>query len=278
MKKIISTICRSTTLTEHQAWWLLEHITKKTAIELRYTSQEKLLDDQQKLLDQAIIDIFVHNKPLAYILGTMPFLDLLLDVQAPTLIPRPETEYWVADLITNLRKTGVKKLTILDIGTGSGCIALALAQAFKQAHVYAIDIAPAAIKLAEQNGKKNDLHNVTFLQSNLFESLPTDLKFDLIVSNPPYIDPAIQLDQSVIAWEDYNALFAQNQGLAVIEKIIEQAPNHLNLHPIFSHQLIIEVDSLHAKTVANIARKNNFIIHDIQQDQFARDRTIWAKL
>lgn len=275
MNQIINQIIQSTKLTSQQAWWLLEFITDKSRSQLQFSS-EKLTVNQQEELYESIKQISVHHKPLAYILGWVPFLDLKLLVTPPTLIPRPETESWVHELIVKLQKTTNKNLTILDIGTGSGCIALSLAQAFPESHVYAIDIAQSAIILAQKNATHNGITNITFLQSDLFANLPVNLKFDLIVSNPPYIDPTAQLDSSVLNWEDHGALFAKNQGMLIIEQIAAQAKNYLKRNDELLNQLVIEIDASQGDIVKNIIENSGFKHVQIQKDQFDRDRTVWA--
>ena len=274
--KMINQILKKTNLSQQQAWWLLEFVTSKTRTELQYSSVE-LSHAQQTQLDEYIKQITVHHKPLAYILGWVPFLDLKLLVQPPTLIPRPETEAWVDELINGIKKSNHEKLTILDIGTGSGCIALSLAQALPSAQIYALDIANSALELAQKNAELNQIKNITFLQSDLFSNLPADIKFDLIVSNPPYIDPAVQLDQSVAAWEDHGALFAPDHGLQIIEQIIQQAKNYLKKNNELEYQLVMEIDVSQGDIVKKICANCGFESVEIKKDQFDRDRTVWIK-
>lgn len=276
MLQIINSIVQQTNLSSQQAWWLLEFVTNKTRTQLQF-STETLTSEQQQKLEMHIKEIAIDHKPLAYILGWVPFLDLKLLVTPPTLIPRPETENWVDEVINAIRKTKTEYLTILDIGTGSGCIALSLAQAFPIAHVYAIDIASSAIELAQKNATLNNLSNVTLLQSDLFSNLPQDLQFDLIVSNPPYINPAAQLQASVLNWEDHGALFAKNQGMQVIEQITQKAHHHLKKNNELKHQLIMEIDASQGNIVKELLEHQGFDSVEIRKDQFDRDRTVWCK-
>ena len=276
MLKTINHIIQATSLSPQQAWWLLEFITDTTRTQLQF-STESLTAEQQQKLDLCIKEIAIDHKPLAYILGWVPFLDLKLLVTPPTLIPRPETESWVNELIESITHIQKQKLTILDIGTGSGCIALSLAQAFPTSHVYAVDIAPSAIELAQKNAQLNNISNVTFLQSDLFSNLPADLKFDLVVSNPPYINPAAQLDASVLNWEDHGALFANNQGMQIIEQIVQQAKNHLKKNNELKYQLVMEFDVSQGDIVKNLLESCGFNDIEIRKDQFDRDRTVWCK-
>lgn len=276
MKNIIQKIVEATHLSPQQAWWLLEFITDKNRSDLQFSS-EPLTVHQEKQLEEYIQHIAIDHKPLAYILGWVPFLDLKLFVTPPTLIPRPETESWVDELIIAIKKSGTENLTILDIGTGSGCIALSLAQAFPAAQVYALDIAQTAITLAQQNAIENNIVNITFLQSDLFSSLPADLRFDLIVSNPPYIDPTAQLESSVRNWEDHGALFANNHGMQIIDAITQQAKNYLKKNDELDYQLVIEIDASQGAIVQKLLEVCDFANIEIRKDQFDRVRTAWAK-
>ncbi len=275
MYQIINSITQQTNLSQQQAWWLLEFVTDKSRTQLQF-SAEPLTPAQQEQLDAYIKQIAIDHKPLAYILGWVPFLDLKLLVTPPTLIPRPETEYWVHELINSMQKWQNHTLTILDIGTGSGCIALSLAQAFPQSHVYAVDIAPSAIELAQQNAKLNNITNITFIESNLFDNLPSNLTFDLIVSNPPYIDPTAQLDQSVANWEDHGALFANNHGMQIIEHIAQQSHKYLKKNNELKYQLVMEIDVSQGDIVKKLLENCSFGVVEIHKDQFDRDRTAWS--
>ena len=154
---------------------------------------------------------------------------------------------------------------------------MSLAQALPSAQIYALDIANSALELAQKNAELNQIKNITFLQSDLFSNLPADIKFDLIVSNPPYIDPAVQLDQSVAAWEDHGALFAPDHGLQIIEQIIQQAKNYLKKNNELEYQLVMEIDVSQGDIVKKICANCGFESVEIKKDQFDRDRTVWIK-
>lgn len=178
-----------------------------------------------KMLQRIIND----DEPIQYVLGSVPFCGLDLLIEPPILIPRPETEEWVANLISQLSTLNNTPLRILDIGTGSGCIALSLAHAAPNAEVVAVDISETALALANKNGIRNNIKNCTFLNSNLFDVITPEAPFDLIVSNPPYISIAEwhTLDQSVKEWEDARALVALDEGTKIIKEIISKAPRFL---------------------------------------------------
>ena len=153
---------------EQHAWWILESITNKKKANLIAHETITLTSDQQQKLDSWIDQLINKNIPLQYLIGSVPFIDLEILVETPTLIPRPETEEWCVNLIEQLNKLSHKKLTVLDLCSGSGCITLALAQAFPAAHVYGLDISDKAIALAQKNAIHNRISNATFLHSDLF--------------------------------------------------------------------------------------------------------------
>ncbi len=277
MHKIIKQVSEKTNIPEHLAWSLLSFITNKDRAYLQFFDVTLTSQEEQQLA-MYIEQMTVHHKPLAYIIGWVPFLDLHLKIKAPTLIPRPETEYWVNKVISWMKNKKAFDITILDIGTGSGCIALSLAHAFPQATVYGVDIAQTAIMLAQENAKNNTIENAYFLQSDLFEQIPADVKFDLIISNPPYINPAVQLERSVQDWEDHGALFAHHDGLYIIKKIIQNAAHYLKKNETLDYQLIIEIDEDQGDALQTLVANNkDFMDIVVQQDQFHRDRTIWIK-
>ena len=147
-----------------------------------------------------------------------------------------------------LQQLDSKQITILDVCTGSGCIAIALAKAFPQATVYATDIADQAIACSQENIVHNKTSNVKLIKSDLFKSIPPQLKFDLIVGNPPYIaaDEWTTLEPSVTLWEDKRALVAPDGGLGIIAQIINQAPSLLKPNSDLEEhnipQLVLEID------------------------------------
>ncbi len=267
----------------HQyAWWLLEKLTGKPkaqlivqeTIPLSTSDHNKLQDWLHKLVDE--------HMPIQYILGSVPFNDVDIIVKPPTLIPRPETEEWTCNLIDQLRSAHPEEgsLVILDLCTGSGCIAVALAKTFPYATITAIDIATSALLLTQENANHNNVTNVTCIKSDLYNALPQGAQFDLIVSNPPYIaeDEWCTLDVSVTHWEDKKALVASDHGLAIIERIIESAPrflkpnNALEQHKI--PQLIIEIGYAQGPIVKKLM--DNAGYHDTQiiKDLEGKDRIV----
>lgn len=264
---------------EQVSWWLLEKLLQLNKVQLIARKEIELNSVQEQQLAQWVHEHVVEYKPLQYILGTVPFCNLSLLVEAPILIARPETEEWCMSLIEQLMPLQSKQFTILDLCTGSGCIALALAQAFPQSSVIGIDISPQACALAQKNAQFNNIHNVVFMQSDLYEQIPVDMKFDVIVTNPPYIAEKFwpTLSESVRQWEDKNALIAQSDGLALISKIIQKAPHYLNKKTILSARmprLIIEIDDSQGTIVQELCIKFGFKNSSILKDLAGKERVV----
>ena len=168
-----------------------------------------------------------NGKPIAYITGTREFWTLSLEVNENVLIPRPDTETLVEQALQRIPKNSDRQL--LDLGTGSGAIALALAKERPNCEVYAIDSQAGALQVARENATRNSIDNIHFLQSNWFEHLDKTAKFDLIASNPPYVeigDP--HLSQGDLRFEPDSALIAGGQGLSDLDQIIRTSPAYLN--------------------------------------------------
>lgn len=203
---------------------LLMHILDKNYTFIRTHSDFQLTVEQTtqflKLKKQ-----LQTGTPLAYVLGTQAFWTLELKVTADTLIPRPDTEMVVITILELLPKN--KSITVIDMGTGTGAIALALASECPLWQVTATDFSSAALAVAQENAHAHDLTHVRFLQGSWFEALVAKETFDLIVSNPPYIDPD-DVHLADLTHEPITALVAQDQGLSDLRIIIDQALDYLN--------------------------------------------------
>lgn len=229
----LSPICSTLQDAQQEVWWFIEHATGKRKSELLVMHNDTHLAHLKEQLDSFIIQRTVFKKPLQYILGSVPFCDLTILVEPPILIPRPETEEWTLWLINQYKAFTTHPISILDLCTGSGCIGLQFAHTFPKATVVGVDINPQAIALAEKNKALNALSNITFLQGDLFEPLNTGQRFDLIVSNPPYLAPTEwdMLDQEVTRWEDKGALVAQQGGMEIYERIFANVKTFLIHNP-----------------------------------------------
>jgi len=260
-----------------EASWLIQHVVRQSSTD-PYNSWEIgfLSGLQQELLQQLIKRRIKNHEPLAYILQTVPFCGLELQVEPPILIPRLETEEWCLELIDRLKLHKNSPLKIVDLCTGSGCLALSLAKAFPQSSVVGIDINPTAVELAKQNAADNALHNVTFMQADLFGQLPQINNINVFVANPPYISATQwqNLPPEVKDWEDPQALIAANAGLEFYPRIAFLAQQLLN--PTQSPALcVVEIDQEQAEAVSNILQQHS-LNPTIWQDSFGKNRAIFA--
>lgn len=171
----------------------------------------------------ALLERRLQREPLAYIRGSQEFYGRDFIVTSDTLIPRPESEM----IIELLKKITSERGTLLDVGTGSGCLAITAALECPWLTVTACDIAPATLKIARRNAEAHDAP-VNFFTSDLL-AVPLEEKqaFDRIIANLPYVDPSWEISAE-LAFEPAHALFAQQRGLALIDRLIEQIPQVLN--------------------------------------------------
>jgi release factor glutamine methyltransferase len=185
---------------------------------------DRIITLDQQAAYQAQIFRRLTNEPIQYITGEQEFYGLTLHVTPAVLIPRPETETLVEAVLAELDSTA--PLRILDIGTGSGAIAIALAHHLPHAHITAIDLSPAALEVAAANAAHHNLTNrIDFIQSDLLNALPSGQTFDVIVSNPPYVPTTDRetLHPQVRDYEPATALFAGETGLDIYRCLIPQA-------------------------------------------------------
>lgn len=276
INRYIADIQQRTNLSRQEAWWLLKHVLQPSSIQLY--DQKELTQTQLESLNEYIDQIALQHKPLAYVIGWVPFLNLHIEVQRPILIPRPETEEWLDKLIQELTPKSAQIHRILDVGTGSGVIALGLAHKFPQAQITAIDINPAALDLARKNAALNNIENIQFFQSDLFSALKDHQSFDLIVSNPPYIPrQALKgMSSSVTRWEDHGALLADQDGLSVLRQIIAQSSQFLAFNHDLPFQLVLEIDQTQHESIQKIAQSYDWECH-VTRDSFGNWRTAWCK-
>ena len=205
-------------------------------------------EESRKLND--IINMRKESIPLQYAIGWCEYYNLRLKVHSRALIPRFETEIIVDYII----KSNFNKEKILDIGTGSGAIALSLAYNLKDSIVIGSDIEDKALSLASENKEHLDINNVSFIKSDLFENI--EGKFDLIVSNPPYINEVDyeNLDKELF-YEPKSALYGGVDGLDFYRQIIKDAPNYLN----DGGHLIFEIGYDQKDEINELLKNENFI-------------------
>ena len=209
-----------------------------------YTAFDEPASEELRTQFRELVKQRAAGKPVAYLVGHREFFSLSLDVTPDVLIPRPETEELVVralDLLKEPRpadsETGDAAQRrpqgaprVLDVGTGSGAIAVCLAKQHPTAQVTAVDVSPAALAVARRNAEKHDVaQRIEFLESDLLAAVDAGVQFDLIASNPPYVTTAemAQLDGDVRNYEPHLALDGGEQGTAVIERLIAQAAPRL---------------------------------------------------
>lgn len=203
---------------------LLQHVLRQSRAWMLAHAEQALTAIQQAEY-QGLLQRRLQGEPVAYLLGEREFYGLLFKVTPATLIPRPETELLVELALERMPQH--QSCRVLDLGTGSGAIALAIAQTRPAAMVTAADAAPAALEVAQQNAQRLAIPNVRFVRSNWFAALAGE-DFDLIVSNPPYVaadDPHLQ--QGDLRFEPLSALASGADGLDDIRHIVTEAPVHL---------------------------------------------------
>lgn len=238
-----------------------------------FTWPEKHLNNKQVELFVNLLARRYLGEPIAYITGEKEFWSLPLKVSPATLIPRPDTETLVELVLGHFGDT--KQVNCLDLGTGTGAIALALASEKPTWKIDAVDCNVEAVKLAQLNAKTLKLTQVNIYQSDWFSRVKIDKKFNIIVSNPPYIDGEDEnLKQGDVRFEPASALVANEQGLADIKHIAKVAGNFL----MPQGALFFEHGYEQGQAVRNILLALGFENSQTEQDLNGHDRITWTIL
>jgi release factor glutamine methyltransferase len=252
---------------------LLAHALGLKRIDL-YIQHERILNKEELAKFKDLIKRREKKEPIAYITNNQPFMSLDFYVDQSVLIPRPETELLVG-IIIDLIKNDSRLITIADIGTGSGCIAVSLAKYLPQVKTIGIDASQEAIVIAHKNAVKHGLENrCEFRFGSLLDPLAE--KVDMILSNPPYIqsDQIEKLQEEVAIWEPRDALDGGKDGLEYIRKIIEQAPAHL----ASEGKIYIEIGFDQKEKVKELARETGkYQEIRIIKDLSGKDRIFYGK-
>ncbi len=252
------------------------------------------LTDDQTLMLEGMVSRREKREPLQYIIGYCDFLGLKILVGRGILIPRPETELMAEYAIKTVgsqrsavsfqKKSEIRnpkseitnsRLQILDLCTGSGCLALALARAFPEALVSGVDISETAINYAVRNADVNRIKNVSFLKGHLFEPVSRSHKFDLIISNPPYIkkDDIKELQPEIKDWEPIDALDGGSDGLDYYREIIPSAGKFLHDNGI----LMLEMGAGYSGDISRMMEDAGYAEIEIRRDYAGIERIIQAK-
>ena len=234
---------------------LIAHVLKMSRLEL-YLEFETKLNEQELSELREVVKRRAQGEPLQHLLGAVEFCGETFSIDKRALVPRPETEELVELLVSEVgRRTS--EVRIVDVGTGSGVIALSLAKQFPDAEIYAVDISEDALALARENAARLGLNErVTFQKGNLLES--STERFDLIVANLPYV--SMQDRQSLareVLHDPEVALFAGPRGDELVRRLIEESPSHLNAGGL----LALEIGINQAEGLAEFLRQKNY--HDI---------------
>ncbi len=253
---------------EHEADWIISHVTKM--------SQEDFIKDPRKITDgerAEIMEIVSRRnlgEPLQYILGETEFMGLTFKVNNLVLIPRQDTETLVETVINKIKD---KKVRVLDIGTGSGCVGISIAKFCPNAEVTLLDYSEAILEVAEKNAELNGV-NVKLEHCDILEEVPEG-KFDVIVSNPPYIetDTIFSLDNIVTSYEPPEALDGGFDGLMFYQRIVELAPEIME----DNSYIAFEIGYNQGESVSEILEDAEFTGIKVIEDPCENDRVVTAR-
>ncbi len=253
---------------------IIGHALQRKRMQL-YLEFERLLAEAELDLIRPLVRRRAQHEPLQYIIGETEFVTFKLKVDRRALIPRPETELLVEIVLKACKHAAVPPVRILDLGTGSGAIALALAQAFPQATVTATDRSSDALSLARENAERVGLGSrVQFLQADWFEGLPAG-PYDLIVSNPPYLSDVETAETAleVRNYEPVSALTSADGGMADLRRIIARAPDFLAPDGV----LALETGIAQREGLLEAASAAGFGQVEVRRDLTDRDRFLLAR-
>jgi release factor glutamine methyltransferase len=221
---------------------------------------------------ESLISRLLTYEPIQYILGTTSFFGLEFKVDTNVLIPRPETEELVAWILKQADSS--QPLKILDIGTGSGCIAVSLAKHFPNADVYALDVSPAALEMAQYNAQQNGVQ-LNGIQANVLEWENTELQFDIIVSNPPYVRESEKerMAPNVLEHEPHLALFVENNNpLVFYQAIVALSKQALKKQGL----LYFEINEYLGQETKALFSSDDFENVQLKTDIFGKNRMMRA--
>jgi release factor glutamine methyltransferase len=257
---------------------LIKHATAIDTVEM-YRDNPELSEEQVIALEKMVMRRS-RREPLQYILGYEEFLDLKLLLSEGVLIPRPETEFMAEQAMKIMarykgRGTKDKGGRILDLCTGSGCLALAIAKEFPDMQIYGSDISKVAIDCARRNARINNIKNVIFLKGDLFGPFKQAPLFDLIISNPPYVRTGEieTLQPEIKHWEPINAINGGPDGLDFYRRIIPQASRFLKDNGI----LMLEIGDGYIEDVSTMIKNSGYAGLEIIKDYAQIERIVLAR-
>ncbi|MBO7726408.1 MAG: peptide chain release factor N(5)-glutamine methyltransferase [Thermoguttaceae bacterium] len=252
--------------------------TNRVGLYLRY---DEVPTDPERTAFRELVKRRAAGEPSAYLIGHKDFYSLDFDVNADVLIPRPETETLVLEGVEFLRARAKENAgfvpRVLDIGTGSGALAVALARNLPAARLVAVDISAPALAMAKKNAEKHSVADrIEFRESDLFAAVGAGERFDLIVSNPPYVSQSEYdaLDRSVRDFEPRIALLSGEKGTEIVARIVADAPAHLEP----GGRLLIEISPMIAEASLEFFQDSPFIQFNIINDYAGLKRVILAEI
>jgi release factor glutamine methyltransferase len=236
----------------------------------------ELPDEHLKAINHILKELKT-GKPIQYILGHTEFYGLTFKVNSSVLIPRPETEELVEWIISSVGSSQLAVGNMLDIGTGSGCIAISLKKNLPEFSVSAMDISPEALQVAKENAKLNDV-KVDFAQADILESsrrAPSAIRYSIIVSNPPYVtlEDQNQMHSNVTDFEPHTALFVPENDPLIFYKAIAGFASK-NLKP--GGLLFFEINENYGKQIVELLTNKSFKNIELRKDMSGKDRMIKA--
>ena len=249
---------------------LFEHYFKIDRVRMALEPQLRLSESEMLTFHFAVKDL-LKNKPIQYIIGEAEFCDLKFKVNENVLIPRPETSELIHLIANSQQPTANSQQSILDIGTGSGCIAISLSKQIPTSKVYALDISEKALEVAKENAINNEA-DITFIHDNILTlNNNIETKFDIIVSNPPYVRELekSEMRDNVLKWEPHTALFvSDNDPLIFYRNILEFAQTHLKENG----EIWFEINEFLGKEMTELCNKMGFSNIDIYKDFRDKER------
>jgi len=255
--------------------WMLREVLHYTRLEI-YLNHERPLTGAELASFKKLLQARAAGKPLQYVLGYTEFLDHRIMVNEKVLIPRPETEVIVEKLLALVQSMRKGQIRILDAGTGSGCIAIALAAGCPACRVVALDISQEVLELAHKNAILNKVAGqISFIRQDILKESLTDEPFDIIVSNPPYVAGQWwhKLDVSVKAHEPEVALNPGHDALVFYRRLAELGVSHLNPGGIVAMEI---GGNYQEEDVSEIFKKSGFLDLQVIKDYLGQSRGIIA--
>ena len=254
--------------------WLLTHVLQASRCELVMRAAEPVTEDQTGRFN-AMLDRAATHEPPQYIVGAVDFLGCTLACDARALIPRPETEQWVAQFVRDTRWQTGPRPAVADIGTGSGAIAVALATCYPAARYWAVDVDSPALELATRNVDRHDcVDRVTVLASDGVAVLP-DAHFNGLVANLPYLttDEWTTLPRHIRDYEPRQALDGGPDGLTVIRRVVADAPRVLHPNAV----IYLEIGAHQGRAVSRLLTAAGFVDVQTRGDWNEHDRVVTGR-